>query len=48
VVPEFFVEATDELHHGVVSYDQLIMGGCILGKSDEEIAASSAASLPPI
>jgi hypothetical protein len=38
VVPEFFVEATDELHHGVVSYDQLIMGGCILGKSDEEIA----------
>jgi pimeloyl-ACP methyl ester carboxylesterase len=38
VVPEFFVEATDELHHGVVSYDQLIMGLYTLGKSDEVIA----------
>jgi hypothetical protein len=46
VVPEFFVEATDELHHGVVSYDQLIMGLCTLGKSDEVIARVVRAMVP--
>jgi hypothetical protein len=37
-VPQFMVEATDESHHGVVAYAQLVMAGCVLGKSDDEIA----------
>jgi hypothetical protein len=37
-IPQLFVQATDEHHHGVVSYAQLAAGGCVLGRSDEEIA----------
>jgi hypothetical protein len=40
-VPQLFVEApetTDEKHHGVVVYTQLAAAGCVLGRSDEEIA----------
>jgi hypothetical protein len=37
-VPQFFVEATDEDHHGVVMYSELVAAGCILGRSDGEIA----------
>jgi hypothetical protein len=37
-VPQFFVEATDDEHHGVQLYTELVAGGCVLGKSDEEIA----------
>jgi pimeloyl-ACP methyl ester carboxylesterase len=40
-VPELFVEApetTDDKHHGVVIYTQLITAGCVLGRSDDEIA----------
>jgi len=37
-VPQLFVEATDDDHHGVQRYTELVAGGCILGKSDEEIA----------
>jgi len=37
-VPQFFVEATDEEHHGVQFYTEVVAGGCVLGKSDEEIA----------
>jgi hypothetical protein len=37
-VPEFMVEATDEEHHGVVAYSELVAAGCVLGKSDQEIA----------
>ena len=35
---QFFVEATDENHHGVVAYTELVTAGCVLGRSDEEIA----------
>jgi hypothetical protein len=37
-IPQFFVEATDEHHHGVVAYTELVVAGCVLGRSDEEIA----------
>jgi hypothetical protein len=37
-VPQFFVEATDDERHGVQAYTELVAGGCVLGKSDEEIA----------
>src|SRR5258708_3221260 len=37
-VPEFMVEATDEEHHGVVIYSELVAAGCVLGKTDQEIA----------
>ncbi len=37
-VRQFFVEATDDEHHGVQLYTELVAGGCVLGKSDEEIA----------
>lgn len=39
-VPQFFVEATDDEHHGVQVYTELVAGGCVLGKSDEEIASA--------
>ena len=39
-VPEFMVEATDKEHHGVVAYAQLIIAGCVLGKTDAEIASA--------
>ena len=34
------VQATDDHHHGVVPYAQLVVAGCILGKSDAEIASA--------
>ena len=37
-IPQFMVEATDSEHHGVVMYSQLVVAGCVLGKSDAEIA----------
>lgn len=37
-VPQFMVDATDDDHHGVRTYTELVMGGCALGKSDSEIA----------
>jgi hypothetical protein len=37
-VPQFFIEATDDEHHGAQVYTELVAGGCVLGKSDEEIA----------
>ena len=37
-IPQYFVEATDDHHHGVVAYAQLVAAGCVLGKSDREIA----------
>jgi hypothetical protein len=41
-VPQYFGEATDELHHGVLAFAQLVAAGCILGKSDAEIATAVA------
>jgi hypothetical protein len=40
VVPEFMVQATDEGHHGVVAYAQLVVAGCVLGRTDAEIATA--------
>jgi len=37
-IPQFLVEATDEEHHGVVVYSELVAAGCVLGKTDQEIA----------
>jgi len=39
-IPQYFVAATDDYHHGVTSYTQLVAAGCILGKSDAEIATA--------
>jgi hypothetical protein len=39
-VPEFMVEAIDKEHHGVVPYAQLVIAGCVLGKTDAEIASA--------
>jgi hypothetical protein len=38
VVPQLLVEATDPKHHGVGDYGAIAMGGCVLGRSDAEIA----------
>jgi hypothetical protein len=35
---QFFVEATDKDRHGVTDYTRLVVAGCVLGRSDEEIA----------
>jgi hypothetical protein len=40
-VPQFLVEATDNNHHGVVAYAHLVAAGCVLGKSDAEIARAA-------
>lgn len=37
-IPQFFVAAVDDDHHGVVAYTELAAAGCILGKSKDEIA----------
>jgi dienelactone hydrolase len=39
-IPQYFVAATDDYHHGVVGYTELVTGGCVLGKSDADIAAA--------
>src|SRR5215831_10425458 len=36
-IPHYFVTATDDFHHGVVAYTQLVTAGCVLGKSDADI-----------
>ena len=38
VVPHFLVEATDPKRHGVIDYGAIAMGGCVLGRSDADIA----------
>jgi hypothetical protein len=39
-IPQYFVTATDDFHHGVLSYTQLVTAGCALGKSDAQIATA--------
>src|SRR6266436_10335850 len=39
-IPQYFVTATDDYHHGVVRYTELVAGGCALGKSDADIATA--------
>lgn len=41
-IPQHFVAAIDEYHHGVVGYAELVAAGCVLGKSDRDIAAAVA------
>jgi pimeloyl-ACP methyl ester carboxylesterase len=41
-IPQYFVAAIDEYHHGVVEYAQLVTAGCALGRSDAEIATAVA------
>lgn len=38
MVPYLLVEATDPKHHGVLDYGAIAMGGCVLGRSDADIA----------
>jgi hypothetical protein len=37
-VPQLFVEATDDNHHDVGLYTILVIAGCVLDRSDEEIS----------
>jgi len=37
-VPQFFVEATDDLRHGVLAYTELVTAGCGLGRREKAIA----------
>jgi hypothetical protein len=37
-VPQFLVQAIDDDHHGTVEYSRLVAAGCVLGRSDAEIA----------
>jgi hypothetical protein len=39
-IPQYFVTATDDFHHGVVSYSELVTAGWAPGKSDAEIATA--------
>ncbi len=41
-VPQFFVEATDDLRHGVLAYTELVTAGCVLGRPEDEIARALA------
>jgi pimeloyl-ACP methyl ester carboxylesterase len=41
-VPQHFVTAIDDNHHGVLAYTQLAAAGCVLGKPESEIAAALA------
>lgn len=39
-IPHYFVTATDDYHHNVVGYAELVAAGCVLGKSDADIATA--------
>src|SRR6266849_7379267 len=39
-IPQYFVTATDDYHHGVFGYTELVPAGCVLGKSDADIATA--------
>jgi hypothetical protein len=39
-IPQYFVAAIDDYHHGVIGYTELVAAGCALGKSDADIAAA--------
>lgn len=41
-VPQFLVEATDDLRHDVVGYTELVTAGCVLDRPEEEIARAIA------
>jgi hypothetical protein len=37
-VPQYFVETTDELHHGTFPFTELVVAGCVLDRPEEEIS----------
>jgi hypothetical protein len=37
-IPQLFVEAIDDNHHGVLVYTELVAAGCVLDRSDEDIS----------
>ena len=37
-VTQFFVKSTDDNHHGVVEYAEIVIAGCVLGKRDADIS----------
>jgi dienelactone hydrolase len=39
-IRQYFVTATDDYHHDVVGYTELVAGGCVLKKSDADIATA--------
>jgi hypothetical protein len=39
-IRQYLVTATDDYHHDVVGYTELVAGGCVLGKSDADIATA--------
>jgi pimeloyl-ACP methyl ester carboxylesterase len=39
-IPHYFVAATDDFHHDVVSDPERVTAGCALGKSDAQIATA--------
>jgi hypothetical protein len=39
-IPQYFVTATDDYSHGVVGYAELVAAGCVLGRSDADIATA--------
>jgi pimeloyl-ACP methyl ester carboxylesterase len=41
-VPQLFVEATDDLRHGVIIYTEIATAGCILDRPQDEIARALA------
>jgi hypothetical protein len=41
-VPQYFVETTDELRHGVLSYTELVTAGCVLDRPEEEVSRALA------
>jgi len=41
-VPQYFVEATDDLHHGVFAYTELVTAGCVLDRPEEEVVRALA------
>ena len=52
-IPQFFVTApwtsddiSDDLHHGVMEYTRIATGGCVLGRTDDEIGRAIATLVP--
>jgi hypothetical protein len=46
-IGQYFAPAIDEYHHDVIEYAELVAAGCVLSRSDAEIAAAVAAMARP-
>jgi hypothetical protein len=40
-VEQFFVQSTDDNHHGLIEYARLVMAGCLLGRSELDIRTAA-------